>query len=95
MDWIASISKKFNFIPNRSTQASFFIHSTFFSEKFSKTRKPLVYRVGYLNFAAEVDFEDGYDDERDHLRLPLFSEEAVASVDKMALVASEGGHHVL
>ena len=42
-----------------------------------------------------MDFEDGYDDERDHLRLPLFSEEAVASVDKMALVASEGGHHVL
>ena len=64
-------------------------------EKFSKNREPLVYRVGYLNFAAEVDFEDGYDDERDHLRLPLFSEEAVASVDKMALVASEGGHHVL
>ena len=53
----------------------------FWIEKFSKNREPLVYRVGYLNFVAEVDFEDGYDDERDHLRLPLFSEEAVASVD--------------
>ena len=42
-----------------------------------------------------MDFEDGYDDERDHLRLPLFSEEAVASVDKMALVASGCDHLVL
>ena len=39
---------------------------------------------------AEVDFEDGYDDERDHLRLPLFSEEAAtASVDKMALASED------
>ena len=72
-----------------------FCGRNFWIENFSKNGKPLVYRVGYLNFAAEVDFEDGYDDERDHLRLPLFSEEAVASVDKMALVASEDGHHML
>ena len=37
-----------------------------------------------------MDFEDGYDDERDHLRLPLFSEEAAtASVDKMALASED------
>lgn len=35
----------------------------------------------YLGFPREyeADFEDGYDDERDHLRLPLFNEEAIAS----------------